>query len=124
MANVEDMAEIIIQELTDYSKDVEDIMKSEIEKLGKDTVDNLKNNSNIPIKSGKYKKSFYLKKTADGLGYCRFVAANRKYQLTHLLEYGHAKRNGGRTKAYPHWQQAHELAEELPDRIAERLGRL
>lgn len=124
MANVEDMAEIIIQELTDYSKDVEDIMKSEIEKLGKDTVDNLKSNPNIPIKSGKYKKSFYLKKLADGTGFCRFVVANRKYQLTHLLEYGHAKRNGGRTKAYPHWQQAQELTEELPDRIAERLNKL
>ena len=121
MASVNDLASLIMQELENYSEEVDNAMQKEIEVLSKEIVKDLKNDPVIPEKSGDYKKKFYVKKLAQGTGSKRVVIANRKYQITHLLEHGHATRNGKRSKKYEHWIHAQDKADMLPDRIKEAI---
>ena len=124
MANVvsiDDLADIIAEELESYTEEVDGVMQDEIDALSKEVVKNLKNNPIIPEETGKYEKSFYLKKEAQGRGYKRNRIANRDYQKTHLLEDGHLTSNGKRTRAFPHWKEAQELADTLPERLEKKL---
>ena len=58
---------------------------------------------NAPKRTGEYAKSWTVtktKETANGMSVV--VRSRNKYQIAHLLENGHAKRNGGRVSAVPH----------------------
>ena len=51
------------------------------------------------------------------------VHNKKHYQLTHLLQNGHASRNGGRVKAYPHIDSAEGKVEKAAtDYIEDKLG--
>ena len=113
-------AEINAQ-LEEYTEEVDEKLQGEIDSLSKEIVNLLKNHPNIPEKTGKYKKSFVVRTVAKGKGFKRNVVANRKYRLTHLLEDGHLTKNGGRTRAFPHWKDAQEMAETLPERLEKKL---
>ncbi|MEG2429514.1 MAG: HK97 gp10 family phage protein [Oscillospiraceae bacterium] len=118
-----EFANEIVKQLKNYSAEVDEIMQEEIIDVAKETVKNLKKNTIVPQKTGKYKKSFYYKKIASGKGYRRMSVGNRVYQLTHLLEFGHVTRNGKRTKAFPHWLLAQENSKKLlEEKIIRRLS--
>lgn len=98
----------ISQILEAYTKEVSDGIKGIAEAIGEDAVRELKTTS--PKRNSKYAGS-WRKKVDKGSNFINIKVHNAKYyRLTHLLEYGHATRSGGRTIAQPHIKTIEEKA--------------
>lgn len=79
-----------------YAENTTEELDEIAKQVAQDGVDKLKETS--PERTGEYAKNWDLKKVGKD-----YVIYNKEtYQLTHLLEKGHAKRNGGRTKKFVH----------------------
>lgn len=94
--------------LETYSKEVDDVVKEQLPKVGKEAVKELKQTS--PKRTGKYAKGWKSKVEKERLG-DKVIVYNTVYQLTHLLEHGHAKVNGGYVPGKPHIKPAQDHAE-------------
>ena len=109
MANVsvDQLAAEIAKGLVDYSQEVVEKVNISSEKVGKSAVKRLKETS--PKDKGKYAKSWRVK-TDPQVGQPNTLTIHNKdhYYLTHLLEHGHAKANGGRVAGKPHIRPAEE----------------
>lgn len=92
-----------------------------IDEMSKEIPKRLKIDS--PRRKGGYAKGWRAKRTAMRTGITLVVYNGKKPQLTHLLENGHAKRNGGRTAAEPHIAPVNDWAQkETIERIEKRLS--
>lgn len=81
--------------LNDYSIEIQEAIQEDAIKVSKSGVDTLKNTS--PKRTGKYRKGWKVK-TTKGNGFIQCEIHNStNWQLTHLLEKPHLKRNGGYT---------------------------
>ena len=86
-----------------------DALKERVTEACKVAKSDLRQNS--PKKTGEYAKgwTYTVKETAPG-SFTGVVYQKNKPGLTHLLEKGHAKRNGGRVAGIPHIEPAFEDA--------------
>ena len=97
-----DLRAVVNGMLEDYTEEVAEAVDTAVTKTAADAVKKLKN-TNAGFKDHKYSKG-WTKKVIKHRLYSEAVVYNRTQgHLTHLLEFGHAKKNGaGRTTAYPH----------------------
>lgn len=100
--------------LTDYTDEVMNEVVKALEEVGKDAADELHSDiGGFKNRTGKYRKSWTVTQEDHRTFSSTIVHAKAPhYRLTHLLEYGHATRNGGRTRAFPHIYVVNEKAQE------------
>lgn len=102
---------------TEYDQNVADEIKTIVDDVAQEGVDELKQSS--PKLTGSYRRGWRKKQTyADTRTKRNTVFNKTDYQLTHLLEYGHASRNGGRVNPRVHIKPVEEkMVTELQERI-------
>lgn len=107
--------------LEDISLEVAKELEVAAEETAKETAKLLEETS--PKKTGKYSRDWKVTNKKVGVKKT-YVIYNRQGQLTHLLEFGHATRNGGRTRAFPHIDPASKFASEtFEKKVRDKLGK-
>ena len=109
--NIDDLAGEVMRQLEHYRDLATEDMKRAVKKAGNTVKGRI--GENAPADTGRYAKSWRTKTTAESSTKLEVtVYSPKRYMLAHLLEHGHAKRNGGRTRAIPHIAPAEETGEE------------
>ena len=110
---VDELQKVLMEYLEDYEEDIFDGVKEVTDSLTKDAVNDLKQES--PKSTGDYARGWtkQSKKQNKNQKYTVKIHNKTNYQLTHLLEFGHAKRNGGIIKAIPHIRPIEEKYKKL-----------
>ena len=110
MDTLEEYADLAAEDVKQAVKDAGDVVKDDIR-------------SHAPKDTGDYAKSWAVKKRKETSNSLTLVVHSRnRYQLAHLLEFGHAKRGGGRVSAQPHIAAAEAKGmEQLEDEIRKAL---
>lgn len=116
---IDDLANEISKTLTDYIGVTEEACVNGVIETADEAVKEL--HSAHPSGSeewgswDKYNSSWAVRKEKGKIkkGLLAVIHNKKYYRLTHLLEKGHAKVNGGRTRAFPHIAPVEEKAEHL-----------
>lgn len=115
------LADAIMDTLEEYANLAAEDMKQAVKDAGSTVWDEIREKA--PKNSGAYAKSWAVKKqkeTSSSLSLA--VHSRNRYQLAHLLEFGHAKRSGGRVAAKPHIADAEQKGtEQLEEDIRKAL---
>ena len=116
---IDQMAHVIMEGLQEYADFATEDMKTAVKKAGNKAKSDVQ--AGAPVMTGKYKKSWAVKTTKENANAMEVTVHSRnRYQLAHLLEFGHAKRGGGRTRAFPHIAPAEAAAAELLEQEVEK----
>lgn len=98
----------ILRQLDEYKDLTTDGVKAAVKKAGTTVRKQIK--ATAPNNTGVYAKSWSVKTTRETSNALEVTVHSRnRYQLAHLLEFGHATRNGGRVPAQPHIAAAEEM---------------
>jgi hypothetical protein len=102
LINVDELSEAINNALTEYNENVVIGLKKQTNRAMNDLVKNTKADAPVGKREKHYRDHITQRtesETKFGIEKMWYVKSP-DYRLSHLLEYGHATRDGGRTKAY------------------------
>ena len=119
--NINDMADVIMRGLTGFAELATEDMKEAVKNASATVRKEIK--ANAPSDTGKYAKSWTAKKVRETSQTLTMVVHSKnRYQLAHLLEHGHALRNGGRYDGVVHIAPAEQKGiEQLKEEIEQAL---
>lgn len=110
----DDFSATLVGVLSEFSDNVIVAEKAAVDQVAEEVNDTIKEHITFQQHSGKYLKAFRMKTTEENAVSKKktWYVKGPEYRLTHLLENGHALRQGGRTQAFPHIKYGDELAQE------------
>jgi len=116
--SIDNLADAIVSAVREYTEDVSEAINQEVDATADAVLKEVQANHSYRDRTGKYSKGF-TKTKQDRPGVTHRVVWNKKHPTrVHLLEFGHAKRGGGRVPAYPHLRPAYDkYGAKLPDKI-------
>ena len=105
--SVSELADAVMEGLVEYAELATEDMKAAVKKAGQTVRKEIQ--AGASVKTGAYRKSWAVKTTRETSSFMEVTVHSRnRYQLAHLLEFGHAKRGGGRVPGRPHITPAEE----------------
>ena len=118
---IDGLADAVMEGLMEYNDLAADSVKKAVKKAGTTVRDEIR--STAPERTGRYAKSWRTKTTKESSQSLEItVYSPTRYMIAHLLEHGHAKRNGGRVAARVHIAPAEQDGiEELETEIGRTL---
>jgi hypothetical protein len=128
-----DFTDAVTSIFKSYSADVDVALQSALDEIAeeakKKTTEAAARQSTV-VNSGHdwkdYITAFDVKNDDSGLWRKRVIYVKAPhYRLTHLLENGHATRNGGRTRRFPHFADGQQFVDDNGEKIViDKLGEI
>lgn len=119
MSSIDDLADLVMDGLSEYSELADTAMKKAVRKTAASVRKEI--SENAPKRTGDYAKSWATKKVTENSHKLEItVHSKNRYQLAHLLEKGHVKRGGGRVNGKPHIAPAEENGADLLESLIKK----
>ena len=117
--SIDGLAAAVMEQLDEYAALTNEGVKAAVKKTGNTVRDEIK--ASAPQRTGAYAKSWAVKNTKESSHALEVTVYSRnRYQLAHLLEFGHAKRGGGRVAGRSHIAPAEQAGIEQLQSLIEK----